>query len=287
MDFHIKDIPNTDMSESCLRILPIDVHYESITDQLLIQKFFSDYYIGTGIIFVILGVYLLAFAKYKKPTKFIISAICGQIVIFTFFVGLIGIHYIYMEWAFLIAGLALGGFLGYFCLGGMRLYRVVLAVTSGYIFGIMFFDIIFTHLCTRLSQILLFDTIIIFISLFILIICLQHSFHYFYDSIIGGYLFVRGFCLLIKDAGKYARYRELNLLLYIIGKNEIELAEYYYENSWPIYYVYLIIMFLIIGGSIVFYYFKLYKKDDEDKIESDEQSQKQLMGERTTSIDDE
>ena len=287
MDFHIKDIPNTDMSESCYRTLPIDVHYESITDQLLIQKFFSDYYIGTGIIFVILGVYLLAFAKYKKPTKFIISAICGQIVIFTFFVGLIGIHYIYMEWAFLIAGLALGGFLGYFCLGGMRLYRVVLAVTSGYIFGIMFFDIIFTHLCTRLSQILLFDTIIIFISLFILIICLQHSFHYFYDSIIGGYLFVRGFCLLIKDAGKYARYRELNLLLYIIGKNEIELAEYYYENSWPIYYFYLIIMFLIIGGSIVFYYFKLYKKDDEDKIESDEQSQKQLMGERTTSIDDE
>lgn len=286
MDFHIKDIPNTDMSESCYRTLPIDVHYESITDQLLIQKFFSDYYIGTGIIFVILGVYLLAFAKYKKPTKFIISAICGQIVIFTFFVGLIGIHYIYMEWAFLIAGLALGGFLGYFCLGGMRLYRVVLAVTSGYIFGIMFFDIIFTHLCTRLSQILLFDTILIFMSLFLVIICLEHSFHFFFNSIIGSYIFIRGICCLIKDAGKYAGFRELNLLLYLIGKNEMELARYYYDNYWPIYYLYTILMFVFMAGSIVYYFFNAYKKDEDYLKEIDEKSQKQLLKDQSTAVDE-
>ena len=279
-------VPNSDMNQQCDRTLKINVDLENITDQLLIQKFFSDYYIMTGIIFVILGIYLLFFAKFKKSTKFIINIIFGEICIFTLFIGLAGIHYIHMEWAFLIAGLALGGFGGYFSLGGNKLYRVILSLTSGYIFGLIFFDIIFTHLCTRLSQILLFDTLIIFMSLFLLIICFQHPFHYFFDSIIGGYLFMRGLCLLMKDAGKYTRYRELHLLLYLIGKNEIELAEYYYKESWPIYYVYTIIMILLIAGSIVYYYFRLYKKDEEALIEKEEETQKQLMNENCTTSDD-
>ena len=191
-----------------------------------------------------------------------------------------------MEWAFFIIGLVIGLFLGYFCLGGSKLYRVILALTAGFIFGIIFFDIIFTHLCSRLSEILFTDTVIIFMSLFVLILTLQHSFHYFYDSIIGSYVFVRGICLLFKDVGKYARYRELNLLLYLIGKNEIELAKYYYNESWPIYYVYIIIMFLIMGGSIFYYYLKLYKKDEEDLSEKDENMQKELLKEKTTAGDD-
>lgn len=279
-------VPDIHMKNICDITLEINANFESITDQLLVQKFFSDYYIATGIIFVILGGYLSFFAKYKKITKFVIGIICGELFVFTLFVGIIGIHYIHMEWAFLVAGLAVGGFLGYFCLGGSRLFRVVLALTSGYIFGLIVFDIIYAHLCTRLSQILLLDTIIIFMSLFVLVICLQHSFHYFYDSVTGGYLLVRGFCLLIKDAGKYARYRELNLYMYLIGKNEIEAARYYYEESWPIYYVYTIIMILIIGGSITYYALKLYKRDEDDIKEGDEKMQKQLMGERVTSFDD-
>ena len=279
-------VPYSHMNEACDRTLKINVNFENIKDQLLIQKFFSNYNYFTGIVFLAAGVYLLVFAKFKKTTKFLISAIFGQIFTFTFGVGIFGIHYIHMEWAFFVVGLAIGGFLGYFCLGGSKLYRVILALTAGFIFGIIFFDIIFTHLCSRLSEILLTDTVIIFMSLFVLILTLQHSFHYFYDSIIGSYIFVRGICLLFKDAGKYARYRELNLLLYLIGKNEIELAKYYYQESWPIYYVYIIIMFLLMGGSIAYYYLKLYKKDEEDLIEKDEKMQKELLQERTTAGDD-
>jgi hypothetical protein len=279
-------VPYSHMNEACDRTLEINVNFDDITDQLLIQKFFSNYHYLTGIIFFAVGVYLLIFAKYKKITKFLNCIIFGEIFTFTFGVGIFGIHYIHMEWAFFIIGLVIGLFLGYFCLGGSKLYRVILALTAGFIFGIIFFDIIFTHLCSRLSEILFTDTVIIFMSLFVLILTLQHSFHYFYDSIIGSYIFVRGICLLFKDVGKYARYRELNLLLYLIGKNEIELAKYYYNESWPIYYVYIIIMFLIMGGSIFYYYLKLYKKDEEDLSEKDENMQKELLKEKTTAGDD-
>ena len=191
-----------------------------------------------------------------------------------------------MEWAFFTTGLAIGGFVGYFCLGGSRLFRVILALDCGYIFGLIFFDIFFTHLCTRLSEILLADTLIIFMSLSVVIMCLNHSLHYFYDSIIGSYIFIRGLCCLIKDAGKYAGYRELNLLLYLISKNEIELAKYYYENSWPIYYIYIILMFAAMAASITYYFLKAYKKDDDYVKEKDDDAQKQLLKGQSTAVDE-
>ena len=274
------------MSDQCTRTLKIDIKFENIKDELLIQKFFSDYYIFTGIVFILISIYLLIFAKYKKITKFIITIIFGEIFTFTLGVGFVGIHYNHMEWAFFICGLAIGGFLGYFCLGGNRLYRVILSLTAGYIFGLIVYDILFTHLCSRLSQVLIFDTLLIFMALFVLILQLQHSFHYFYDSIIGGYLFMRGFCLLIQKAGKYARYRELNILLYLLNRYEIELAKYYYNEKWPIYYVYTIIMILLMGGSCVYYFFKEYKRDEEDEIEKEEQAQKQLIKDKSTAVEE-
>ena len=279
-------VPDPSITENCNRTLRIGVNYESIRDELLIQKFFSDYYVFTGIVFLILGIYLCFFAKYKKPTKFIICTIFGEIFSFTLGVAICGIHYLHMEWAFFVIGLALGGFLGYFSLGGNKLYRVLLALSSGFIFGLVIFDILFTHLCSRLSQILLMDTLIIIISLFVLVIYLQHSFHYFYDSIIGGYVLVRGFCLLIHKAGKYARYRELNLHLYLLVRYEVDLAKYYYENEWPIYYVYTIFMLLIMGGSIIYYFFKLYKKEEEYEIEKNAKIQMELLKENTTLTDE-
>ena len=280
------DIPDRFMTEECDRKLEITVKYESITDRLLIQKFFSNYHIATGIIFFGVGLFLMVFAKQKKPTKFLLGIIFGEIFIFTFFVGMIGIYYKYMEWAFFITGLAIGGFLGYFMLGGSRLYRVILALDCGFIFGLIFFDVFFTHLCTRLSQILLCDTLLIFMSLFLVIICLEHSFHFFFNSIIGSYIFIRGICCLIKDAGKYAGFRELNLLLYLIGKNETELAIYYYDNYWPIYYLYTILMFVFMAGSIVYYFFNAYKKDEDYLKEIDEKSQKQLLKDQSTAVDE-
>ena len=282
VNYNIK-IPHYSMIDDCTRKLEIKINFENYKEDLYIQKFFCDYYILTGILFIIIGVYLLIFAKYKKITKFIIGTTFGEIFIFAICTGFIYFQVDKLEWAFFIVGLAIGGFLGYFSLGGNRLYRVILALTAGFIFGLMVFDILFTHLCSRLSQVLLFDTLLIFMSLFVLIIYLQHSFHYFYDSIIGGYLFVRGFCLLIHKAGKYARYRELNILLYLLNKYEVELAKYFYEEKWPIYYVYTILMILVISGSIVYYFLKVYKRDLEDEIEKEENSQKEMLRNKSTS----
>ena len=286
IDFNHLLTPDANVKRNCYDTLEISVNYKKHTDYLLIQKFFSDYHYLTGVVFLIIGVYLLGFAQFKKITKFTVGVVFGEISSFTFGVGLIGIKYIHMEWAFFIIGLALGGFVGYFCLGGSRLYRVILAFTAGFIFGVIIFDVLFTHLISRLCQILLFDTIMIFMSLALLIIHLQHSFHYFYNSIIGSYILVRGFCLLIRDAGKYARYRELQLQIYMLTKNEVDMARHFYEELWPTYYVYTIIMFIVMGGSIVFYYFKLYNKDEEAQYEKEKEAQNKLMKHKTTSLED-
>ena len=286
IDFNHLLTPDANVKRNCYDTLEISVNYKKHTDYLLIQKFFSDYHSFTGVVFLIIGVYLLGFAQFKKITKFTVGVVFGEISSFTFGVGLIGIKYIHMEWAFFIIGLALGGFVGYFCLGGSRLYRVILALTAGFIFGVIIFDVLFTHLISRLCQILLFDTIMIFMSLALLIIHLQHSFHYFYNSIIGSYILVRGFCLLIRDAGKYARYRELQLQIYMLTKNEVDMARHFYEELWPTYYVYTIIMFLVMGGSIVFYYFKLYNKDEEAQYEKEKEAQNKLLKDKTTSLED-
>ena len=286
IDFNHLLTPDANVKRNCYDTLEISVNYKKHTDYLLIQKFFSDYHYLTGVVFLIIGVYLLGFAQFKKITKFTVGVVFGEISSFTFGVGLIGIKYIHMEWAFFIIGLALGGFVGYFCLGGSRLYRVILALTAGFIFGVIIFDVLFTHLISRLCQILLFDTIMIFMSLALLIIHLQHSFHYFYNSIIGSYILVRGFCLLIRDAGKYARYRELQLQIYMLTKNEVDMARHFYEELWPTYYVYTIIMFIVMGGSIVFYYFKLYNKDEEAQYEKEKEAQNKLLKDKTTSLED-
>lgn len=286
IDFNHLLTPDANVKRDCSDTLEISVNYKKHTDYLLIQKFFSDYHYFTGVVFLIIGVYLLGFAQFKKITKFTVGVVFGEISSFTFGVGLIGIKYIHMEWAFFIIGLALGGFVGYFCLGGSRLYRVILAFTAGFIFGVIIFDVLFTHLISRLCQILLFDTIMIFMSLALLIIHLQHSFHYFYNSIIGSYILVRGFCLLIRDAGKYARYRELQLQIYMLTKNEVDMARHFYEELWPTYYVYTIIMFIVMGGSIVFYYFKLYNKDEEAQYEKEKEAQNKLLKDKTTSLED-
>ena len=286
IDFNHLLTPDANVKRNCYDTLEISVNYKKHTDYLLIQKFFSDYHYLTGVVFLIIGVYLLGFAQFKKITKFTVGVVFGEISSFTFGVGLIGIKYIHMEWAFFIIGLALGGFVGYFCLGGSRLYRVILAFTAGFIFGVIIFDVLFTHLISRLCQILLFDTIMIFMSLALLIIHLQHSFHYFYNSIIGSYILVRGFCLLIRDAGKYARYRELQLQIYMLTKNEVDMARHFYEELWPTYYVYTIIMFIVMGGSIVFYYFKLYNKDEEAQYEKEKEAQNKLLKDKTTSLED-
>ena len=264
------DKPDPYMRDSCERTLEIYTDFDTHREYLLIQKYFDTYYIPTGIVFILMGGFLLFFAKFKNTTKFIISVIFGELFTFTLGVAIIGTDLKYLEWAFFAAGIAIGACIGYFTLGSNRFYRVILAITAGFIFGLIIFDVLFTHLVSRYSIIFLIDTLIIFIALSILVICLQQSFHYFYDSIVGSYIFIRGLCTLMHKAGKYARYRELQLMLYCVKRYEMELAKYFYKEKWPIYYVYTILMFLVMGGSIVFYYFKAFRRDEEDGKKDDE-----------------
>lgn len=281
------DKPDPDGVDSCERTLEIYTDFDSHKEYLLIQKYFDTYYIPTGIVFLIIGGYLLFFAKYQNTTKFIIAVIFGELFSFTLGVAIIGTDIKYLEWAFFAAGIAIGACIGYFSLEANQFYRVILAITAGFIFGLIIFDVLFTHLVSRYSIIFLKDTLIIVIALSILVICLEQSFHYFYDSIVGSYIFIRGLCTLMHKAGKYARYRELDLMLYCIKRYEMELARYLYKEKWPIYYVYTILMFLCMGGSIVFYYFKAYKRDEEDESENEKENQKKLMKGRTSSVEEE
>ena len=59
-------VPYSYMNEACDRTLEINVNFASITDQLLIQKFFSNYHYVTGVLFILIGLYLLIFAKIKR-----------------------------------------------------------------------------------------------------------------------------------------------------------------------------------------------------------------------------
>ena len=286
VNYYNLPVPDADVYDSCERTLEIYTDFDRHKEHLLIQKYFDKYYIPTGIVFLIIGGYLLFFARFKITTKFVISVVFGELFTFTLGVAIIGVDQNYLEWAFFAAGIAIGACVGYFSLGANRFYKVILAITAGFIFGLIIYDVLFTHLVSRYSIIFLIDTLIIFIALSILVICLQPSFHYFYDSIVGSYIFIRGLCTLMHKAGKNARYRELQLMLYLIKRYEMEYARWFYKEQWPIYYVYTILMFIFMGGSIVFYYFKAYKKDEEDESEKEKENQKKLMKGRTTTFDD-
>jgi len=239
VNYYNLDKPDPNVRDSCERTLEIQTDFDSHREYLLIQKYFDTYYIPTGIVFILIGGFLLFFAKFKITTKFIIAVIFGELFSFTLGVAIIGTDLKHLEWAFFAAGLAIGACVGYFSMGANKFYRVILAITAVFIFGLIIFDVLFTHLVSRYSIIFLIDTLIIFIALSILVICLQQSFHYFYDSIVGSYIFIRGLCTLMHKAGKYARYRELQLMLYCIKRYEMEWQNIFIKKNG------LFIMFIL------------------------------------------
>lgn len=264
----------------CEFTLEINANFEQHVEHLIIQKFFSDYFIPTGIILLLGGVYLLILAQNKKATKFVVGVVFGEIFIFGLVSILFSINIEYMEWAIFPVGLIFGGFIGYFCLGGYRLYNAIVSLTAGFIFGLIMFDIIFVNGNYQLTEVLFTDSVLIFMGIVFSIIYLIPEYHYFCNSIIGGYLFIRGLTTLLHKVGKYARYRELQLLLYLIHQMELDYAKDYYDNAWPIYFVYDILMILIMGASGFYYYVKYVGKDLEklSKENEEKDAQENLVG---------
>lgn len=268
----------------CTRQINIQVNFEEKTEYLLAQRFLNDYWIPTGIVFFILGIFLMFLAKNQIATKIIISLIFGQLFTFIIACGIIGLKVKYLEWALFGAGIIIGGFFGYFSLGSKKLYQTIIGFNSGFIFGILVFDVIFYHGNYILAEIVFTDCLLIFIGLAITSIYLAPDYHYYGDSIIGSYLFIRGLTVLLQKTGKYARYRELQLTLYILHKYEDRLAEYLYENCWPIYYVFDILIFVFMAVSIIFYSIKIIGNNEEE-IKEEDKPEGKLMDETNSQLE--
>ena len=281
------DIPNPSLGRTgCERTLNIYADFEYYTEHLLIQRFMNDYWYFTGSVFVILGIYLMILATNTIATKFVINVIFGEILAFTIACGIFGLSLKYLEWIIFVVGLILGIYIAYFSLNGNKLFKTILSITAGYIFGIIIFDILFSYGRYQLSEIILTDSILVFIGLAIVSIHLAPDYHYFCDSIIGGYLFIRGLTILIQYTGKYGRYIELQLFLYLINNLEFNLVDYCFKNYWPIYYVYEIFIVIFISVSMFYYFIKAVGKD-EDEEENVKNPEEKLIGAiNTTSNED-
>ena len=272
------DIPSRDINRtSCERKLEIYTDFEDSIEHLLIQRFMNDYWYFTGPVFFILGIYLIILATNTIATKFVINVIFGEILTFTIGCGMFGLSYKYLEWILFVVGLILGIFIGIISLNGNKLYKTILSITAGYILGILIFDILFLYGKYQLSEALLVDSILVFIGMAVVSIHLAPEYHYLCDSIIGGFLFIRGFTILLQFAGKYGRYRELQLVIYLINNFEFHLVDYCFKNYWPISFVYDIFIILFISVSMFYYIVKAVGKD-EDEEENEKNPEEKLIG---------
>ena len=254
------DIPNPSLGRTgCERTLNIYADFEYYTEHLLIQRFMNDYWYFTGSVFVILGIYLMILATNTIATKFVVCVIFGEILTFTIACGMLGLNY------------------KYFSFNGYKLFKTILSITAGYILGIVIFDIIFLYGKFQLSEILLTNTILVFIGMAVVSIHLAPDYHYLCDSVIGGYLFIRGLTILMQYTGRYGRYRELQLILYLINNLEFNLAQYCFTNYWPIYYVYDIFIIIFIAVSMFYYIVKAVGKDEEEE-ENEKNPEEKLIG---------
>ena len=281
-------VPNNMHEEECNRTIEVKINFEKSIETLLIQRFFNNYWIFTGIVLIIIGLYLMILAQNQKATKFLISIIFGEILIFSITVGIFGLKLKYMDWILFVMGILIGGFIGYFSLDKNKLYRKFLSLTAGYILGIVIFDLLFLHRNYQVLATLFTDSILIFSLSIFTFIYLFPEYHYFCDSIIGAYLFIRGISVLLQKSGKYGRYRELQLTLYLINHYEFEYANYYYNEEWPIYYIYDIFITLFMIVSMLYYYYKAVglDEDEEEEKEDDIPEAKLLDVQKTTATED-
>ena len=278
VEYQKLDIPNPGLGRTgCERTLDIFVDFEGSTEYLLIQRFMNDYWYFTGPVFFILGIYLMILATNTIATKFVICVIFGEILTFTIACGMLGLSYKYLEWILFVVGIILGIYIGYFSFNGYKLFKTILSITAGYILVIVIFDIIFLYGKFQLSEILLTNTILVFIGMAVVSIHLAPDYHYLCDSVIGGYLFIRGLTILMQYTGRYGRYRELQLILYLINNLEFNLAQYCFTNYWPIYYVYDIFIIIFIAVSMFYYIVKAVGKDEEEE-ENEKNPEEKLIG---------
>ena len=273
-NYYIENYPSINQP---INNMTVHVNFDNITKYLLIQRLFNNYYIITGIIFLIIGIILCFFGSFKTLTITIVCIIFGEFITFIFFELIIGINEIYYEFLLLIIGLVIGGLSLYFCWKYIFIYNIILGLTSGTIFGIYLLEIYIFPSSYYLIYSIFIDTLLISNASFLVFTRVVKKYNIYLNSLIGGYIFVRGLSILLF---KYLRYRELQLIIYFAIRSEWE----FFNNksndelNWNLFWIYDILIVVVIIISIIFYkiqkhyYFskRLNSQDDEDYFNENE-----------------
>lgn len=246
----IKQYPDIGQEESDMII---EVNFDNITKHLLIQRIFNNYYILTGIIFILVGIFLCFFGYYQNIVKIIVCVVFGELITFIIFVIVIGISIKWFEILFIGIGIIIGIVISYYSILYLNFYKIIISLTSGIIFGIYLIDILFISNKPLLIYSILIDNIIISSISFLILVKVLKKYYIFLNSIIGGYILVRGLSLLLF---KSLSYRELQLIIYFMKQFEWEFFEDKNNGlNWDLFWVYDILILAFIIISIMFYYF--------------------------------
>lgn len=273
MNYFISNFPNP---KDSFTNMTVQVNFDGITRHLLIQRVFNNYYILTGIIFLIIGIILCFFGTFDVLPVISVCMIFGQIISFFVFEIIIGINKKWFEFLYIAIGILIGGLSIFLSAKNNNIYKSILGITSGIIFGIYIAEIFIFSSSFILIYSVFLDTLLISIVSFLIIVRIIKKYYTFLYSLIGGYILVRGLSILLF---KWLRYRELQIILYFIDRNE---WEYIINNSkddlWNSYYIYDILILVFIVISMIFYWIqrnffksKLLKskKEEQNKTETE------------------
>lgn len=272
--FDNKDVKNEEYAEiyelpkieECTTNLKVFVNIEYSKDYLILQKVMNDCFIFTGIIFIAIGFYLCFMShKYIEVTKVIISLITGEIIVFLFEITFIGNSSflkgnIYI--LFIILGMLVGNGLGYLCLKKIKLLIFILSFSTGFITGIIFFDIFFLRTNCELTMEIFVNTIFIFSITFLVLMKIVPKYIIYYPPVIGSYILTRGLSIMLYNIFGKMGYRDLQLLLYLSKRSENDLVEKYFDDEFKFFWLYIIlnVAILILSELLNCFLFRNYDK---------------------------
>ena len=260
----IIEYPNV---RECNSTLIINYNKEYATDYLLLQMTLNNAYIFTGIVFILLGVFLcfLSFI-FQSISKIVISLVFGQLIMFNIAMIFIGNNTKLKEYLFILIiglGLVISAPFIYFTRKVEKIYSIITSFSAGYITGLFIYQIFFFRTNSVLSQTILIDAIIISITTFIGSNLIVPRNVIYYPPFIGSYILVRGFSLFIYNISDKGGFGDLHLLIYLIQLQEQDLVEEYFQNDYKFFYIYLIFIGIILIASEVLI---LVKNKDERSL---------------------
>ena len=192
----------------------------------------------------------------------------------------------YLEIILISIGLILGIALYFFLRKKEnKVFLIFLSANSGFIFGLFIFDIIFLYGSLFFIKSMLIETVAAFIISSIIAIHAFPFLNIYYNSFMGGYILIRGVSILFSKIEANFAYRDLQLLIYLIGNYESESAQYFMTNIYSYYWLYDICIICLIAISITYYKLNT-KNDNNDELmedSDDEDKEEEADGENQQS----